>query len=71
MICGGGYIALEVAAGIKSYAPELDVLVLMRGSHLLDKLFPSDISDFYMKELAQKGVKFARGYDIHGKFLLS
>lgn len=67
MICGGGYITMEVAAGIKAYSPNLDVMVIMRGDHLLDRFYPPEISDFYLDQLAKRGVKFARGYSIVGE----
>ena len=58
---------MEVAAGIKTYTPELDVVVIVRGDHLLDRFLPPDVSEFYMEQLAQKGVKFARGYNVVGE----
>lgn len=67
VICGGGYITMEVAAGIKSFCPHLDVLVIMRGEQLLDRFFPPEISDFYVDQLAKRGVKFARGYNVVGR----
>lgn len=64
VVVGGGYIGLEVAAGLVNNG--LQVTVVMPEPHVLARLFTPTIAAFYEKFYEGKGVKFVHGAKVTG-----
>lgn len=44
----------------------LQVVVCLPGEHMLESLFPPKLADFYERQLAARGVMFARNVSFKG-----
>jgi hypothetical protein len=67
VLYGGGYLCLEAAAALATWAPHLTVVLIMRDEHILPRFWTPAIARFYESALAAKGVRFARGYELKRK----
>lgn len=59
VVVGGGYIGMEVAAGLSMWG--LDVTMVFPESRLMERFFTPEIAAFYEEVYAGKGIKMVKG----------
>uniref|UniRef100_A0A7S2SVG3 monodehydroascorbate reductase (NADH) n=1 Tax=Rhizochromulina marina TaxID=1034831 RepID=A0A7S2SVG3_9STRA len=68
VVVGDGVEAMQVIAMLVKFLPDLPVVLVLPGGSLLPSLIPravpSDIRDFYERQLTKNNVKIARGYEV-------
>jgi monodehydroascorbate reductase (NADH) len=58
IIVGGGYIGMEVAAGLSAHG--LEITMVFPEDHLLARLFTPELAAFYEAYYAAKGIKLVK-----------
>ncbi|KAF6255444.1 monodehydroascorbate reductase [Scenedesmus sp. NREL 46B-D3] len=59
VVVGGGYIGLEVAAGLSMHG--LDVTMVFPDDHLMARIFNAELAAFYEAYYAAKGIRLLKG----------
>jgi len=62
LVVGGGYIGLEVSACLAQLG--VPTTLLVRGEHLLPHLFTAEMSVFFERLWAEKGVAIIKGHEV-------
>eukprot|EP00953_Heterococcus_sp_UTEX-ZZ885_P018062 10088-Heterococcus_DN1.PRE.3 len=57
VIAGSGYLALEAVSAILKWYPGLNIVMLVKGSHIMAGLLNQELADVYEEELESRGVK--------------
>eukprot|EP00736_Rhodelphis_marinus_P010126 Rmarinus@m.2327 len=58
VVVGGGYIGMEVAAGLRERG--LEVTMVLNGTHVMPMLFTEGMADHYMEFYKARGVRFVK-----------